>query len=82
MSNISFLDSQESLEINLRHELLIFGLEVRIPACITGQSLRSILVRPRVGPIVVRACMLRGIPLEWEELSSTNRNEIQTLCPH
>jgi hypothetical protein len=58
------------------------GLEVRIPARMRGHSLRSILVRSPVGPIVVRGCMLRGMPLDLEELSSTNRNEIQTLCPH
>jgi hypothetical protein len=59
-----------------------FGLGERITACIVGASVRAVLARPLVGPMVVRGCMLRGIPLESEELSSTNRNEIQILCRH
>ena len=45
-----------------------FRLEERITACIVGASVRAVLARPLVGPMVVRGCMLRGIPLESEEL--------------
>lgn len=59
-----------------------FGFGERITACIVSASVRAVIARPFVGTMVVRGCMLRGIPLESEELSSTNRNEIQILCRH